>query len=67
MPLHPGYSVACMEMLQDSFMTTYGNQAFLHCTLWVAHDGLLKTSFVEEGASYFSHEERFFWKPQHML
>jgi hypothetical protein len=55
------------ETSQASFMTACGNQAFPHCTLWLACDGLLKTSFVEEGASHFSHEERFFWKPEHML
>jgi hypothetical protein len=42
-----------IEISQDSFMTAYRNQAFLHYTLWLACGGLLKTSFVEEGASHF--------------
>jgi hypothetical protein len=55
------------EMSQASFMIAYGDQAFPYYTLWMACGGLLKTSFVEVGASLFSQEERFFWKPEHML
>jgi hypothetical protein len=55
------------EIPQTSFRTDCGDQKLSHYILCLTCDDLPKNGSVEEESSHFSHEERFFWEPEHML